>query len=246
MRRLRRQRRHGANYSDKMSRIPGIGEGDEPMPLKEAASTLVAAGLAVDLVAVLAAITNSQPRVMTIRDGAALPSGPFELDDRSLQSGLRGWVERQTGHPLGYVEQLYTFADRDRAAEGTARRFISISYLGLTREERAKSAGDAGWHNWYDYFPWEDSCEKRVTSAEAPRNSAEVANALPRRLSGNRIQRASRCQGLTLSSTISARNLPCSAVMRPTVMGRRKRRGPALPGLKKSVPFFVSILGWCE
>ena len=26
-----------------------------------------------------------------------------------------------------------------------------------------------------------------------------------------------------------ARNLPCSAVMRPTVMGRRKRRGPALP-----------------
>jgi hypothetical protein len=25
-----------------------------------------------------------------------------------------------------------------------------------------------------------------------------------------------------------------------------KRRGPALPGLKKSVPFFVSILGWCE
>jgi hypothetical protein len=25
----------------------------------------------------------------------------------------------------------------------------------------------------------------------------------------------------------------CSAVMRPTVMGRRKRRGPALPGLKK-------------
>jgi hypothetical protein len=57
---------------------------------------------------------------------------------------------------------------------------------------------------------------------------------------------ASRCQRSTLSSTISARNLPCSAVMRPTVMGRRKRRGPALPGLKKSVPFFVSILGWCE
>jgi hypothetical protein len=50
-------------------------------------------------------------------------------------------------------------------------------------------------------------------------------------------------QRSTLSSTISARNLPCSAVMRPTVMGRRKRRGPALPGLKKSVPFFVSILG---
>ena len=126
------------------------------MVLKEAASTPVAAGLAVDLVAVLAAVTDGRPRVMTIRDGAALPSGAFELDDRSLQSGLRAWVERQTGHPLGYVEQLYTFADRDRAAEGTALRVISISYLGLMREERAKRSGDAGWRNWYDYFPWED------------------------------------------------------------------------------------------
>ena len=53
-------------------------------------------------------------------------------------------------------------------------------------------------------------------------------------------------QRSTLSSTISACNLPCSAVMRPTVMGSRKRRGPALPGFKKSVPFFVSIFGWCE
>ena len=40
-------------------------------------------------------------------------------------------MERQTGHPLGYVEQLYTFADRDRSADDPARRVISISYLGL-------------------------------------------------------------------------------------------------------------------
>jgi len=124
------------------------------MALKHPASTIAAAGLAVDLVAVLAAVTDGEPRVMTIRDGSTLPSGPFELDDRSLQAGLRAWVERQTGHPLGYVEQLYTFADRDRADERAARRVISISYLGLTREERAKS--DAEWRDWYDYFPWED------------------------------------------------------------------------------------------
>ena len=42
-------------------------------------------------------------------------------------------------HPLGYVEQLYTFADRDRAGDD-APRVISISYLGLTREDAA--AGD--------------------------------------------------------------------------------------------------------
>ena len=39
--------------------------------------------------------------------GRALPSGPFEAGHRSLQSGLRAWVERQTRHPLGYVEQLH-------------------------------------------------------------------------------------------------------------------------------------------
>ncbi len=113
-------------------------------------------GLSIDLIAVLAAVSDGQPRVMTIRGGSALPSGSFELADRSLQSGLRAWVERQTGHPIGYVEQLYTFADRDRTGEDSTRRVISISYLGLTREEHAKNDSEAGWHNWYEYFPWED------------------------------------------------------------------------------------------
>jgi hypothetical protein len=131
-------------------------QGERPIPLNRRGSGATRPGSAVDLVAVLAAVTDGQPRVMTIREGSALPSGPFELDDRSLQSGLRAWVERQTGHPLGYVEQLYTFADRDRVGEGDTRRVISISYLGLMREERTPNKSDAGWHNWYEYFPWED------------------------------------------------------------------------------------------
>jgi hypothetical protein len=110
--------------------------------------------LAANLVAVLTAVTAGQPRVMTIREGDALPSGPFQLRDRSLQSGLRAWVEQQTGHPLGYVEQLYTFADRERGAEQASG--ISISYLGLTREAGVSRAVDAGWRHWYEYFPWED------------------------------------------------------------------------------------------
>ncbi len=108
---------------------------------------------AADLIAVLVAVTAGRPRVMTIDHGAALPSGPFAHDERSLQSGLRTWVERQTGHRLGYVEQLYTFADRDRATNGV--RVISISYLALTRENR-EEAGKSGWLDWYSYFPWED------------------------------------------------------------------------------------------
>jgi hypothetical protein len=109
-----------------------------------------------DLIAVLVAITNGEPRVLTIQDAGVLPSGPFEFEHRSLQSGLRTWVEEQTRHPLGYLEQLYTFADRDRAGIRPTQRVISISYLGLTREAQAERAGQAGWCNWYDYFPWED------------------------------------------------------------------------------------------
>ncbi|TIO09471.1 MAG: hypothetical protein E5X88_09035 [Mesorhizobium sp.] len=112
--------------------------------------------IAAELIAVLVAVTAGQPRVMTIRQGKALPSGPFELGHRSLQSGLRDWVEQQTRHPLGYIEQLYTFADRDRAGDASEQRVISISYLALTREEQAEPADKAAWRYWYDYFPWED------------------------------------------------------------------------------------------
>jgi len=120
-----------------------------------------------DLVAVLVAVTAGEPRILTLQDGQALPSGPFEPGHRSLQSGLRAWVEQQTRHPLGYVEQLYTFADQDRAAgqDGAAvqdrvrdgvERAISVSYLALTREGQASGEHEEGWQGWYGYFPWED------------------------------------------------------------------------------------------
>ena len=114
-----------------------------------------ALSIAVELIAVLVAVADGRPLTMTIDDGRALPSGPFEVGHRSLQSGLRAWVERQTRHPLGYVEQLYTFADSDRRGGEDGARAISISYLGLTREERA-AVPHAAWRPWYDYFPWED------------------------------------------------------------------------------------------
>lgn len=106
-----------------------------------------------ELIAVLTAVTGEQPRVMTVHQGRALPSGPFESEHRSLQSGLRAWVQKETAHPVGYLEQLYTFADRDRHKLG--ERTISISYLGLVREYDGGD-GYAGWHGWYDYLPWED------------------------------------------------------------------------------------------
>lgn len=135
--------------------------------------------VAVELTAVVVAATAEEPRVLTIQDGQnpeALPTGPFESGHRTLQIGLRSWVELRTHHPLGYVEQLYTFADRDRTQDGTGERLVSISYLGLTREEQAighsrpplprlrgdgrEEAGEtsahAAWQSWYRFLPWED------------------------------------------------------------------------------------------
>ncbi|THD42631.1 MAG: hypothetical protein E7774_14850 [Bradyrhizobium sp.] len=111
--------------------------------------------VAVDLTAVLVAVADGRPLVMTIEDGWALPSGPFAVEHRSLQAGLRGWVERQTGHPLGYVEQLYTFADSDRRQGVEGAQAISISYLGLLQAQPS-IVPLTGWRPWYDYFPWED------------------------------------------------------------------------------------------
>ncbi len=143
---------------------PQTGTGAPRHPPVTAAA---ASGLEAELIALLVAVTSGEPRVLTIDDGASLPSGPFESTHRSLQAGLRSWVERQTHHPLGYVEQLYTFADRDRTADfgaaEAALRVISVGYLGLTRETPARqtpphlsASPGARWRGWYEYFPWED------------------------------------------------------------------------------------------
>ena len=58
-------------------------------------------------------------------------------------------------HPIGYVEQLYTFADRDRVVD-IDQRMVSISYLGLTRERAGVDDPSSAWLDWYDFFPWED------------------------------------------------------------------------------------------
>src|SRR5436189_538854 len=125
------------------------------------------ASLSIGLSAVIVAASAQEPRVLTIRlphraagDGSAeaLPSGPLEAEHRTLEIGLRTWVERQTSQRLGYVEQLYTFGDRDRASggESPALPALVVAYLALVREARTAGSADAAWHGWYRYFPWED------------------------------------------------------------------------------------------
>ena len=125
------------------------------------------ASLSIGLSAVIVAASVQEPRVLTIRlPGShgeesrveALPSGPLEAAHRTLEVGLRVWVERQTSQKLGYVEQLYTFGDRDRAAGEAALALpaLTVAYLALVREARPAGAADAEWRGWYRYFPWED------------------------------------------------------------------------------------------
>ncbi len=84
--------------------------------------------LLVGLNAVILAVTRDQPRVLSVGpqtaslgDAAAqpaatsraLPFGPFDREhDRTLELCMRETVRKETGIELGYVEQLYTFADK--------------------------------------------------------------------------------------------------------------------------------------
>lgn len=123
---------------------------------KKSGSSVEPLKISVGLSAVMVAVTDEEPKVLAIRSeqGEALPSGPLVPRHRTLETGLRAWVETHTSQKLGYVEQLYTFGDRYRDPGGSDLRSLSIGYLALVRE--AGEAGVAQWSDWYRYFPWED------------------------------------------------------------------------------------------
>jgi hypothetical protein len=109
------------------------------------------------------AVRDDEPLILTTgadQDNAALPSGAFDpIRHRTFEIGLREWVAEQTGAPLGYVEQLYTFGDRGRHARAGDRdpHVVSIGYLALTRfGDDAQRPAIGAWRSWHDFFPWED------------------------------------------------------------------------------------------
>ena len=120
----------------------------------------------IGLNAAIASMSTDQPLILIVRpedtggdNWDALPFGPFApKNHRTLEIGLRAWVNEQSGINLGYVEQLYTFGDRGRhtQSDDSGPHVVSIGYLALTRwkEEELKHGG--AWQNWYKYLPWED------------------------------------------------------------------------------------------
>ncbi len=104
-----------------------------------------------ELLAVVVAMVDGHPCVLTLGDPARLPAGPLMPGQHSLQAATRAWVEDQTGRALGYLEQLYTFVDLDRAGD----QGLSVSYLGLTTAG-ASLSGIGAWQRIYELLPWED------------------------------------------------------------------------------------------
>jgi hypothetical protein len=141
----------------------------------------VAPSIAVGLNAVIVAVTDDEPRLLTVERSAdgeagvgahepALAFGPLDpAGHRTLELGLRAWVREQTGLDLGYVEQLYTFADRHRDPRERrgGPRVVSIAYLALVREGRVAGAGRARWRGFYEFLPWEDGRAGRPVLVEA-------------------------------------------------------------------------------
>ena len=123
------------------------------------------ASVEIGLNAAIVAVIDNDPVVLTVRDSEAaggaegLPFGPFSpLEHRTLESGLRSWVSRQTGLDLGYTEQLYSFGDRGRHTDGgeSGAHIVSIGYLALTHTSETPALNGAQWRSWYRHFPWED------------------------------------------------------------------------------------------
>lgn len=157
-------RKSGARAHNGGVHKPSLGTvADTPMARNPREGARVEIGLN----AAIVAVRDNEPMVLVVRESAdaagateGLPFGPFSpVEHRTLEIGLRSWVNAQAGLNLGYVEQLYTFGDRGRGSEPSNVRphVISIGYLALTRiDENAKGSTGDIWRSWYHYFPWED------------------------------------------------------------------------------------------
>ncbi len=161
-------------------------------------------GIEIGLNAAIVSMADKEPRLLTVEEPGqrpALPFGPFDpARHRTLEMSLRQTVTEQAALSMGYVEQLYTFADRGRhRLPGDAGlHVVSVGYLALTRPEGEQelSASGVRWRDWYAFFPWEDWRQGRPAILERDvlpaleswaREPEEQPSSLPSRLARLRL-----------------------------------------------------------
>jgi hypothetical protein len=138
-------------------------------PQHKADEVRVRTPIEIGLNAAIVTVRSERPLILVVPPAGAnadgrdsLPFGPFDpLAHRTLEIGLRSWVEEQTALKLGYVEQLYSFGDRGRHARpgDVGPHIVSVGYLALTRTPESSNGPKAAtgrFEDWYTYFPWED------------------------------------------------------------------------------------------
>jgi hypothetical protein len=116
--------------------------------------------IALGLDSVIVRVAGERPLVLTVAGGAQprLPAAPFDpVRDRTLELAARRSMAEQAGFEAGYLEQLYTFGDRNRDPREVAGgpRYVTVGYLGLVGGDGPANAA-ADWRDWYEFFPWED------------------------------------------------------------------------------------------
>ena len=206
----------------------------------------------VGLAAAIIAATEGEPRALTVHvadqapgRGDGLPAGPLVSEHATLERGLRAWVERQTHQRLGYVEQLYTFGDRDRQADAkgdstSGVHTLSVAYLALVREARPAGLAEAAWRNWYRYLPYEDFRKGRppeldAIEAELLAWAGAAADAKTRRSRADRLGLTFGLNGATWNEerVLERYELLFEAGLIPEAAGNA---GPARPGDPTGVP----------
>ena len=174
----------------------------------------------IGLNAVIIAVTDKEPRLLTVNWDRqfsleaydqlrpppstlnAIPFGPLDPSaDRTLELALRGWVKKQTGLELDYVEQLYTFGDRNRDPRERygGKRSISVAYLALVQENETFDIAQARWRNIYDFFPWEDwrtGAPEIIQAVIAPALEAWVEQGVSQKVRRQRRERIDMTFGL--------------------------------------------------
>ena len=93
-----------------------------------------------DLVAVLVAVTDGEPKIMTIANAGALPSGPFELRTARCKRVCGRGSKRRPAIRSAMSSSSTPLPIADGPATPSRRTRISISYLGLA----ARGSGRSG------------------------------------------------------------------------------------------------------